>query len=209
MYRCFCIGCMEHNGLQHCCRDDDDTHCPTWDAEEVSSQVGLITSTSRANSLHFLSPPAGTKVSLLMSLQSLVVTREPFMPLTQLARPTLTSSHKHWQGSMMEKVGSLYKWGIDGGQYHSDLCWVGYFQSSILLIHYLGCLARFSSYQDEQNEEAVPLHSQPCHLRQECGGHHWDPQPHCRVLATLIHGECVSPAAASMVRNMKQPPAFV
>ena len=26
---------MKHNGLQHCCRDDDVTHCPSWNAEEV------------------------------------------------------------------------------------------------------------------------------------------------------------------------------
>ena len=32
---CVCVGHMEHNGLQHCCRDDDVTHCPSWNAEEV------------------------------------------------------------------------------------------------------------------------------------------------------------------------------
>ena len=32
---CFCVGHMEHYGLQHCCRDDDVTHCPSWNAEEV------------------------------------------------------------------------------------------------------------------------------------------------------------------------------
>ena len=30
-----CAGYLECNDMQHCCHDDDDTHGPSWDGEEV------------------------------------------------------------------------------------------------------------------------------------------------------------------------------